>query len=160
MAEDLYGLLGVPKTADADTIKKAYRRLAKDLHPDKNPGNAQAEAKFKAVNRAFDTLGDAQKRKLYDEFGEEGLREGFDPEKARANKLTPEQQEAINQMKRFTDFNDLATKSSLGREALDRQVRSEVGLAIEKHQERIEQKRLEQVQTQADKQQPRRAMSR
>lgn len=84
MAQDLYGLLGVPKTADADTIKKAYRRLAKDLHPDKNPGNAQAEAKFKAVNRAFDTLGDPQKRKLYDEFGEEGLREGFDPEKARA----------------------------------------------------------------------------
>ncbi|MCE0907338.1 hypothetical protein LU676_31935, partial [Pseudomonas alloputida] len=81
-------------------------------------------------------------------------------QQARANKLTPEQQEAINQMKRFTDFNDLATKSSLGREALDRQVRSEVGLAIEKHQERIEQKRLEQVQTQAEKQQPRRAMSR
>lgn len=84
MAEDLYGVLGVPKTADADTIKKAYRRLAKDLHPDKNPGNAQAEAKFKSVNKAFDTLGDPSKRKLYDEFGEEGLREGFDPEKHRA----------------------------------------------------------------------------
>jgi len=84
MAQDLYGLLGVQKTADADTIKKAYRRLAKDLHPDKNPGNAQAEAKFKAINKAFDTLGDPAKRKLYDEFGEEGLREGFDPEKARA----------------------------------------------------------------------------
>lgn len=84
MAQDLYGLLGVPKTADAATIKKAYRRIAKDLHPDKNPGNAQAEAKFKAVNHAFDTLGDATKRKLYDEFGEEGLRDGFDPEKARA----------------------------------------------------------------------------
>lgn len=84
MAQDLYGLLGVPKTADADTIKKAYRRIAKDLHPDKNPGNAQAETKFKAVNHAFDTLGDPTKRKLYDEFGEEGLRDGFDPEKARA----------------------------------------------------------------------------
>jgi curved DNA-binding protein len=84
MAQDLYGVLGVPKSADADTIKKAYRRLAKDLHPDKNPGNAQAEARFKEVNHAFDTLGDVQKRKLYDEFGEEGLRDGFDPEKARS----------------------------------------------------------------------------
>ncbi len=84
MAQDLYGLLGVPKTADDATIKKAYRRLAKDLHPDKNPGNAQAEARFKDVNRAFDTLSDAGKRKLYDEFGDEGLRDGFDPEKARA----------------------------------------------------------------------------
>jgi curved DNA-binding protein len=85
MAQDLYGVLGVPKSADADTIKKAYRRLAKDLHPDKNPGNAQAEARFKEVNHAFDTLGDAQKRKLYDEFGEEGLRDGFDPEQARSH---------------------------------------------------------------------------
>ena len=84
MAQDLYGLLGVPKSADDATIKKAYRRLAKDLHPDKNPNNAKAEARFKQVNHAFDTLSDAQKRKLYDEFGEEGLREGFDPEKARA----------------------------------------------------------------------------
>ena len=84
MAQDLYGLLGVPKTADAETIKKAYRRLAKELHPDKNPGNPQAEAKFKTVNHAFDTLGNPTKRKLYDEFGEEGLREGFDPEKVRA----------------------------------------------------------------------------
>src|SRR5262245_11851711 len=75
MAEDFYGVLGVPKTADADTIKKAYRRLAKDLHPDKNPGNKAAETRFKAVNRAFDVLSDAKKRALYDEFGEEGLRE-------------------------------------------------------------------------------------
>jgi curved DNA-binding protein len=86
MAEDFYAVLGVPKNADADTIKKAYRKLAKDLHPDKNPGNKQAETRFKAVNRAFDTLNDAKKRGLYDEFGEEGLREGFDAEKARAYK--------------------------------------------------------------------------
>ena len=84
MAADLYAVLGVPKNADADTIKKAYRRLAKDLHPDKNPGNAKAEEKFKAVNRAFDVLSDPAKRKLYDEFGEEGLREGFDPDRMRA----------------------------------------------------------------------------
>jgi len=84
MAEDLYALLGVPKNADADAIKKAYRKLASKLHPDKNPGNAAAEARFKQVNHANDVLGDPRKRAIYDEFGEEGLREGFDPAKARA----------------------------------------------------------------------------
>src|SRR5579884_56306 len=84
MADDLYAVLGVPKNADADTIKKAYRKLAGQLHPDKNPGNKGAEARFKQVNRAYDVLGDAKKRKLYDEFGEEGLREGFDPDRVRA----------------------------------------------------------------------------
>jgi curved DNA-binding protein CbpA len=86
MAEDLYAVLGVPKTADADAIKKAFRKLAAQLHPDKNPGNAKAEARFKQVNHAHDILGDPKKRKLYDEFGEEGLREGFDPERVRAYK--------------------------------------------------------------------------
>ena len=84
MAEDLYALLGVPKNAEADAIKKAYRKLASKLHPDKNPGNSAAEARFKQVNHAYDVLGDTKKRSIYDEFGEEGLREGFDPEKARA----------------------------------------------------------------------------
>jgi curved DNA-binding protein len=82
--ENLYAVLGVPKTAEADVVKKAYRKLAAQLHPDKNPGNKSAEARFKQVNHAYDVLGDAQKRKLYDEFGEEGLREGFDAERARA----------------------------------------------------------------------------
>jgi curved DNA-binding protein len=84
MAEDLYGVLGVARSDDADTIKKAYRKLASQLHPDKNPGNQSAESRFKEVNHAYDVLGDAAKRKLYDEFGEEGLREGFDPERVRA----------------------------------------------------------------------------
>jgi curved DNA-binding protein len=92
MAEDLYGVLGVPKTADADAIKKAYRKLARDLHPDKNPGNKQAETRFKKVNQAFDVLGDPKKRALYDEFGEEGLREGFDAERVRAYKRWSSQQ--------------------------------------------------------------------
>jgi curved DNA-binding protein len=84
MAEDLYAVLGVAKNADADSIKKTYRKLAGQLHPDKNPGNSVAEARFKQVNHAYDVVGDAKKRKLYDEFGEEGLREGFDPERVRA----------------------------------------------------------------------------
>ncbi|HEY1958574.1 MAG TPA: J domain-containing protein [Polyangiaceae bacterium] len=84
MADDLYAVLGVPKSAEPDAIKKAYRKLAKDLHPDKNPGNKQAESKFKSVNHAYEVLSNADRRKLYDEFGEEGLREGFDAERQRA----------------------------------------------------------------------------
>ena len=84
MADELYAVLGVSKGADADSIKKAYRKLATQLHPDKNPGNKKAEERFKKVNHAYDVLGDEKKRKLYDEFGEEGLREGFDPERVRA----------------------------------------------------------------------------
>jgi curved DNA-binding protein len=84
MAEDLYAVLGVPRTADADAIKKAYRKLAGRLHPDKNPGNKAAESRFKQVNHAYDVLGDDAKRKLYDEFGEDGLREGFDAARQRA----------------------------------------------------------------------------
>jgi curved DNA-binding protein len=94
MAEDLYGILGVQRSADAEAIKRAYRKLAKDLHPDKNPGNAKAEARFKDVNRAYDVLSDPKKRKLYDEFGEDGLREGFDAEQARAYRSWSQRQGA------------------------------------------------------------------
>ncbi|WP_394833281.1 DnaJ domain-containing protein [Pendulispora rubella] len=94
MADDLYTVLGVPKGADTDTIKKAYRKLAQKLHPDKNPGNKQIEARFKAVNNAYNVLSDDSKRKLYDEFGEEGLREGFDPNRVRAYKQWASQQGA------------------------------------------------------------------
>jgi curved DNA-binding protein len=84
MSEDYYSALGVSKTADAETIKRAYKKLAKDLHPDRNPNNKAAEAKFKSANRAFEILSDPKKRSLYDEFGEGGLREGFDPNMGRA----------------------------------------------------------------------------
>jgi curved DNA-binding protein len=84
MARDLYEELGVKRDASADEIKRAYRALAAKLHPDKNPGNKGAEARFKAVNQANSVLSDPKKRSLYDEFGEDGLREGFDAEAYRA----------------------------------------------------------------------------
>jgi curved DNA-binding protein len=84
MATDLYADLGVPRAASQDEIKKAYRKLAAQFHPDRNPDDKSAEERFKAVNRAHQVLGDADKRALYDEFGEVALREGFDAQAARA----------------------------------------------------------------------------
>jgi molecular chaperone DnaJ len=79
--KDYYAALGVPKDASAADIKKAYRKLARDLHPDKNPDNKAAEDKFKAVSEAYDVLSDDSKRKEYDEarslFGSGGFRGGF-----------------------------------------------------------------------------------
>jgi len=64
--KDPYELLGVARTASADDLQKAYRKLAKKLHPDLNPGNAEAEEKFKEVAGAYDLVGDAEKRKKFD----------------------------------------------------------------------------------------------
>jgi curved DNA-binding protein len=80
---DLYDVLGVSRTADARELKKAYRALAKKLHPDTS-AEPDAEARFQEVSAAYDVLGDPERRALYDEFGEDALRQGFDAEQARA----------------------------------------------------------------------------
>ncbi len=67
--KDYYTILGVSKTATADEIKKAYRKLAQQYHPDKNPGNKKAEDKFKEINEAYEVLSDANKRKKFDRLG-------------------------------------------------------------------------------------------
>lgn len=79
---DLYEILGVPRTAKPDELKRAYRKLAKKYHPDVNPGNKQAEEKFKEVTAAFEVLSDEKRRRLYDEFGPDALRSGFDEKRA------------------------------------------------------------------------------
>ena len=72
----LYDVLGVSKSASADEIKKAYRKLARESHPDKNPGNEEAETRFKEVQAAYDVLKDPEKRKQYDAFGANGASAG------------------------------------------------------------------------------------
>lgn len=70
---DYYEVLGIGRDADDDSIKKAYRKLALENHPDRNPGNAEAEKRFKEAAEAYAVLGDAEKRKRYDQFGHAGV---------------------------------------------------------------------------------------
>ncbi len=81
---DLYADLGVARDAPEDEIRRAYRKLARRYHPDVNPNDPKAEERFKRVAFANEILADREKRRRYDEFGTQGLGEGFDPEQARA----------------------------------------------------------------------------
>ncbi|NHK28015.1 molecular chaperone DnaJ [Parvularcula flava] len=76
MAQDFYTMLGVAKDADGPTIKSAYRKLAMKYHPDRNPGDAEAEAKFKEIGEAYEVLSNEQKRAAYDRFGHAAFKNG------------------------------------------------------------------------------------
>src|SRR5438105_4412848 len=77
MPRDYYEVLGVQKSASEEEIKKAYRKLAREFHPDRNPGDKQAESRFKEVQEAYDVLSDKTKRTQYDRFGTTGPQRGF-----------------------------------------------------------------------------------
>jgi curved DNA-binding protein len=78
--QDYYELLGVSKTATDDEMKKAYRKLAKKYHPDKNPGNKEAEEKFKLISEAYAVLSNPEKKKQYDQFGMGGFQQRYSQE--------------------------------------------------------------------------------
>ena len=74
MPRDYYEVLGVARDADEAQIKKSFRRLARELHPDVNAHDPEAEAKFKEAAEAYEVLSDSERRQTYDRFGHEGLR--------------------------------------------------------------------------------------
>jgi molecular chaperone DnaJ len=74
---DYYEVLGVERTADGTVIKTAFRKLAMQFHPDRNPGDAEAETKFKECSEAYEVLSDPEKRVKYDRFGHQGFEGGF-----------------------------------------------------------------------------------
>src|SRR5215211_3305582 len=76
MPRDYYEVLGVARDADEATIKKAFRRLARELHPDVNAHDPEAEGKFKEAAEAYEVLSDGERRRMYDAYGHEGLRTG------------------------------------------------------------------------------------
>jgi molecular chaperone DnaJ len=79
VTRDYYEVLSVEKTADGEEIKRAYRRMAMKYHPDRNPGDAEAETRFKECAEAYEVLSDDQKRKIYDTHGHDGLKRGGGP---------------------------------------------------------------------------------
>jgi curved DNA-binding protein len=89
MVADYYQRLSVSKSASAEEIKSAYRRLARKHHPDFNPGNKKAEEEFKAITEAFEVLSDPKKRQAYDQFGPDGAKAGFDPTRGRGGQSAP-----------------------------------------------------------------------
>lgn len=112
---DYYEVLGVEKTADGEEIKRAYRRLALKYHPDRNPGDAAAEKSFKEAADAYEVLSDDGKRKIYDQYGHEGLRGGATHSAVQKAAAEQAAQQSVSQTWRqklgvppnFTVFNDL-----------------------------------------------------
>lgn len=102
--QDLYAVLEVARGASANEIRKAFRKLARKYHPDVNQGKKDTEERFKRVSAAYEVLGNADSRALYDEFGDESLRSGFDPEVARRIRRAGQPRPGTNPFSGFGGF--------------------------------------------------------
>ena len=121
---DYYEVLGIGRNADAKEIKKAYRKLAKKYHPDMNPGDKQAEQKFKEVTEAYNVLSDTEKKKLYDQYGFAAFEEGGNPYSAGGQDAAG----IILKMVIWETFSEISSEiCSMDRKAVDSEVRT-VGL--------------------------------
>jgi len=103
--QKFYSLLGVSANADSSQLKKAYRRLAMKFHPDKNKGSENAEEKFKEISQAYHVLSDKKLRKVYDKYGEQGLKRGIkDGKKFRSFKFETQLYPGFNANQLFSEF--------------------------------------------------------
>ena len=107
--KSLYEILGVKKDASSKDIRAKYRKLAREFHPDVNPGDRVAEERFKEISSANETLSDETKRKAYDEFGEDSLRGGFDPQQAREYEQWKDRRQSSGRpfQQEYVDLEDL-----------------------------------------------------
>ena len=132
---DYYELLGVERNASQDEIKKAYRKTAFQFHPDKNPGNKEAEEKFKEATEAYEVLSDADKRKNYDQFGHAAFGRGGAPDPfgggAGGGFQGFDLSDALRAfMREFGGFNDFEGGSGGGRARKGRDLQIRVGLTL------------------------------
>lgn len=111
---DFYATLGVSRTATEEEIRKAYRKLARKHHPDVNPNDRKAEEKFKEISFAYEVLSDKDKRARYDEFGVQGLAEGFDPAQAREYARWSQGARRSPSYESFTSGGDIDLEDLLG----------------------------------------------
>src|SRR3954464_7987248 len=114
---DYYKILGIPKTASEEDIKKAYRKLARKLHPDLNPNDKEAHKKFQQVNEANEVLSDPEKRKKYDQYGKDWQHaEQFEQQRAQhANQQQYDQYFSGDTDSDFSSFFESMFGSSAGR---------------------------------------------
>jgi len=105
MSEDLYAILGLTSSASDAEIRRAYKKLARKHHPDLNPGDADAEERFKRLSAAFEVLSKSEKRALYDELGADAEKIGYDPERAKEYREWKQRAEAASAF----DFGDRST---------------------------------------------------
>jgi molecular chaperone DnaJ len=128
---DYYEILGVQRDASTEEIKKAYRKLAMEYHPDRNPGDKSAEEKFKELAEAYEVLKDPEKRSRYDRFGHSGLKEGFTGFPDFGFDLADALRTFMSEGFGFGDFFDLGRRSTRARNRRGRDLQLKLKLTLE-----------------------------